>query len=177
MRNRQIHNLCLAAVFAAVIYVFTALLHVPTHTGYTHVGDAFVYLAASLLPMPYAMAAGAIGAALSDLLTGYAMWAPASAVIKALTAMAFTSRAGTILCRRNFLALIPALALCAGGYYGYECLITGNAIAPLAGIPGYCVQVGLSAALYLAAGKALDRMGFKTRYLPPAGERNGRKGA
>lgn len=51
-----------AALFAAVITLTTAyLLHIPVPTGYVHLGDAFVYLAASLLPAPYAVAAAAIG--------------------------------------------------------------------------------------------------------------------
>ena len=51
-----------AALFAAVITLTTAyLLHIPVPTGYVHLGDAFVYLAAPLLPAPYAVAAAANG--------------------------------------------------------------------------------------------------------------------
>ena len=161
MKRESIRNLCLAALLAAIIYVFTAFFHIPSHTGYTHVGDAFVYLAGALLPPWYAAAAGAVGAALSDCLTGYAIWAPGSIVIKTLTALCFTSKGGKILCARNLIALVPAFVLCAGGYYLYESLITGNFVAPLAGIPGYCTQVVLSAALYLLLGAALDRIHAK----------------
>ena len=45
--------------------------------GYIHLGDALIYLAAVLLPAPYAMAAGAIGGGLADLLTA-PVWAPAT---------------------------------------------------------------------------------------------------
>lgn len=161
MNNQKTKHLCLAAVMAAVIFVFTQFFHIPSHTGYTHIGDAFVYLAGALLPWPYAMAAGAVGAALADMLGGYAMWAPASILIKALTALCFTSRQGKILCRRNLFALIPALILCAGGYYGYEVLLTGNTVAPLAGIPGYVIQVLASAAVFVVLGTVLDKMHFK----------------
>ena len=83
--------------------------------GYTHVGDGFLYLAASLLPAPYAAAAGAIGAGLADLLSGYSIWAPGTLIIKALTAFCFTSKAEKIVNKRNLLGLLPALALCVGG--------------------------------------------------------------
>ena len=161
MKNLKTKYLCLAAVMAAIIFVFTQFFHIPSHTGYTHIGDAFVYLAGALLPWPYAMCAGAIGAALADLLGGYAIWAPASILIKALTALCFTSKHDKLLCRRNLFALVPAFVLCAGGYYGYEALITGNLVAPLAGIPGYTIQVLASAAVFVALGTILDKVHFK----------------
>lgn len=146
---------------AAIIFVFTQFFHIPSHTGYTHIGDAFIYLAGALLPWPYAVGAGAVGAALADLLGGYAVWAPASILIKALTALCFTSKGGKILCRRNLFALIPAFLLCAGGYYGYEALLTGSTVVPLAGIPGYVMQVLASSAVFAALGSLLDRIQFK----------------
>lgn len=161
MKNQKTKDLCTAAVLAAIIYVFTQFFHIPSHTGYTHIGDAFVYLAGALLPWPYAMGAGAVGAALADVLGGYAMWAPGSILIKALTALCFTSKKETILCRHNLLALIPSFLLCVGGYYGYEALITGNIIAPLAGIPGYVIQVLASTGVFVVLGTVLDKMHFK----------------
>lgn len=159
----RIRRLCQSAVFAAIIFVFTAYLHVPSFNGYTHIGDGFLYLAASLLPTGYAAAAGAVGAGLADVLSGYSLWAPATLIIKAATACCFTAKAPGFLCRRNFVALLPAFVLCVGGYYLYECIITGNFVAPLAGIPGYIVQVALSSLVYLLVGRGLDRAGLKRR--------------
>lgn len=144
------------ALFAALIYLFTAYFHVPSHTGYTHIGDAFLYLAACLLPPGYASAAGALGAGLADLLSGYAIWLPGTIVIKSLAALCFSASTRRILCKRNLLALIHAWALCIGGYYLYECFITGNLIAPLAGIPGYLTQSLLSTAVYVAVATVFD---------------------
>lgn len=53
--------MCLAGILTAVVFVFTAYLHIPSHTGYTHVGDGFIYLPACLLPTPYAMIPHAVG--------------------------------------------------------------------------------------------------------------------
>lgn len=162
-KREKTRLLCISAAFAAVIYIFTAFFHIPSHTGYTHVGDAFVYLAGSLLPGPYAAAAGAVGGMLADLLGGYAMWMPGTGVIKALTALCFNARTRVIINRRNLWGIVPSFALCVGGYYLYECLITGNFIAPLGGVPGYCVQVTASAAVYVAIGKLLDGVKFKEK--------------
>lgn len=74
MRNNNVKYLTLTAVYAAVIYIFTAYLHIPHWTGYVHVGDGVLYLASSMLPPWYAAAAGAIGAGAADILSGYALW-------------------------------------------------------------------------------------------------------
>ncbi len=163
MKNRTTRRICLTALMAAIVYVFTAYIHVPSHTGYTHVGDGFLYLAASLLPAPFAAAAGAIGAGLADLLSGYGIWAPGTVIIKVLTAFCFTSRCEKLVNKRNVLGILPALLLCVGGYYLYEALITGNFTAPALGIPGYLTQVALSSVVYLALGSALDRAGIKKK--------------
>ena len=68
--TKHIQLICVTGLFAAMIYVLTAWLHIPTGAGYTHAGDGLIYLAASMLPTPYAMAAGAIGAGLADGLSG-----------------------------------------------------------------------------------------------------------
>lgn len=159
--NRRIKWMCTAGVFTAVVFVFTAYFHIPSHTGYTHVGDGFIYLAACLLPLPYAMFVGAIGALLADCLTGFAIWAPASVLIKATAVLFFSRRTPKIICAKNLLALIPAAFLCIGGYYLYEALITGSFIAPLAGIPGYITQSVLSSLLFLLVGLTFDRLHIK----------------
>ena len=84
--------MCLAGIFTAVVFVFTAYLHIPSHTGYTHVGDGFIYLAASLLPLPYAVFVGAGGALLADCLTGFAIWAPGSVIIKTVAVLFFSGK-------------------------------------------------------------------------------------
>ena len=163
MKNTTTRRLCVTALFAAIIYVFTAYIHVPSHTGYTHVGDAFLYLAACILPAPYAAAAGAIGAGLADLLSGYGIWAPGTVIIKALTAFCFTSKRESLVNKRNILGIVPALVLCVGGYYLYEAIITGNFAAPALGIPGYLTQVALSSVVYVLLGHALDRVERKKK--------------
>ena len=156
MKNNKIRLMCFAGIFTAIVFVFTAYLHIPSHTGYTHVGDAFIYLTACFLPLPYAIFAGSVGALLADLFTGYAIWAPASVIIKA-AAVLFFSRRRKMLGARNLTALIPASLVCIGGFYLYEVIITANPIAPLAGIPGYVVQSLLSCALFVVLALIFDK--------------------
>ena len=75
-----------------------------------------------------------------------------------MAAVLFFSRKGKIITLRNILALVPAWGLCIGGYYLYEALITGNFVAPAAGIPGYVTQCIFSTVLFVLAGLALDKV-------------------
>ncbi len=161
MKNQRLKLMCLAGVFTAVVFVFTAYLHIPSHTGYTHVGDGFIYLAACLLPLPYAMFVGAGGALLADCLTGFAIWAPGSVIIKTAAVLFFSRKSSKIISLRNIFALLPAWALCIGGYYLYEALITRNFVASLAGIPGYVTQSVLSSVLFVTLGLIMDKLNIK----------------
>ena len=86
--SKKLRLLCLAALFAGAIAVTTAyLLHIPIPTGgYIHLGDALIYLAACLLPAPYAVGAAMVGAGLADLLTA-PLWVVPTLLIKALVAL------------------------------------------------------------------------------------------
>ncbi len=120
MSDHKLKTLTITGILTALIFVFTAYIHIPSFNGYVHIGDGLLYLAAAILPTPYAMFAGAVGAVLADCLTGYAIWAPASFVIKLLTVLFFSAKGNRIIGKRNLLALLPAALLCLCGYYGFS---------------------------------------------------------
>lgn len=160
-RLRKIQRYCITALFASLIFVATAYLpRFSIGVGYVHIGDAFVYLAASLLPAPFAVFAAATGAALADLITGYAIWIPATLVIKGLTALCFTARGKSILCCRNLLALAGAALICCAGYYLYEAVIYLNFVAPLSWVLPNFLQSAVSAVLYLPLATVLARIPY-----------------
>jgi uncharacterized repeat protein (TIGR04002 family) len=163
MKNNKIRLMCFAGIFTAIVFVFTAYLHIPSHTGYTHVGDGFIYLAACLLPLPYAMFVGAAGALLADCLTGFAIWAPGSIIIKTAAVLVFSRKSKNIICLRNILALIPAWAFCIGGYYLYEALIYNNFISPLGGIPTNIIQSAASSVIFIVIGLTFDKTNIRSK--------------
>ncbi|MBR6967069.1 MAG: TIGR04002 family protein [Ruminococcus sp.] len=169
VQNTKQKRIVLTGLFSALIFVFTAYIHVPTGSGYTHAGDGLIYLAACMLPTPYAVAAGAVGGALADGLSGYPVWIPATIVIKALTALFFSKNTERIICRRNLLAVIPSLAVCVLGYSAYEAAVIaggfsiGAVSAALSQFPSYLIQVAASTALFIAAGTAFDKAGIKKK--------------
>lgn len=169
-RTLKMRRIVASGLFAALIYVFTAYLHIPTGAGYTHAGDGLIYLAACILPTPYAMAAGAIGGALSDGLTGFLIWMPATIIIKAVTAAFFSNKGEKILTLRNILSIIPSLILCIAGYSLYEGTVMAGGFsataisAAFAQTPAYCVQVGASTLLFVSVSLLLDKVGFKKKF-------------
>ena len=139
--SKKLRLLCLAALFAGAIAVTTAyLLHIPIPTGgYIHLGDALIYLAACLLPAPYAVGAAMVGAGLADLLTA-PLWVVPTLLIKALVALLFTSRAA--------------------------CLLLGGVNAFWPQFLGTLVQAVGSGAVFAVLALALDRAGGKARLAP-----------
>lgn len=65
-RKNKMKYRTLTGLMAAMITLMTAYIcHIPIglNGGYLHFGDSLIYLAAALLPTPYALAAAAIGGA------------------------------------------------------------------------------------------------------------------
>lgn len=159
-------QLTFSAVFAALIFVTTAyLFHIPTgfNGGYVHLGDAFIYLAASFLPTPLACIASAVGAGLADALTGAYIWIIPTMIIKPLMAAPFSCKGPKILSKRNLLMAVIGGVICTIGYYLADVVLVGNWIAPLAGILTGLTQPVGSLVLYYVVGFALDRVGFKSK--------------
>lgn len=164
-------NIVLAGLLAAMVCVATTFLHIPiVGGGYVHLGDTVIYLAAALLPTPYAMAAAAVGAGLADLLVA-PMWAPFTVVIKALMVLAFTAKKETLFCRRNALAPVLAGVIGIAGYYVAEAIIlwlSGSALATagvtaVAAIPFNAMQEVVGGVAFVLLALALDRLQIKKR--------------
>ena len=116
MKDQKIRTMTVTAMFTAIIVVMTTCFQIRTvNDGYIHFGDGLIYLAATILPMPYAMLAGAIGGGLADLLTAPA-WTVATVIIKSLIVIPFTNKAATILSKRNIAAPIISYFISATGY-------------------------------------------------------------
>ena len=83
----RVRYLTMTGLMASLITIMTAYIcHIPVgvNGGYIHFGDSLIYLAAVLLPRPYALIAASIGGGLADILTA-PMWAPATIIIKITT--------------------------------------------------------------------------------------------
>lgn len=157
--------LTVTGLFAAMITLMTAYIcHIPygANGGYIHFGDALIYIAAAILPRPYALAAAALGGGLADLLTA-PMWAPATIIIKMLITLPFTSENGKILEKRNLAAPFIAMIFNVGGYYIAEGIMFGSFYTAIASAAGNVIQGAGSAIIFFVLGAALDKAHLKVK--------------
>ena len=145
---KKVYQLVLASLFAALTYVMTMVVQVPSPMqGYVNLGDCAVLLSAWLLGPLYGGAAAGIGSMLADLLSGYAHYAPgtfaiklAMAVAAALIFRALQSRASHNLLLSQAVSGVVAETIMVVGYFGYASLWLGKGLAAAASIPGNIVQ-------------------------------------
>ena len=84
----KIKKIVLTALIAALVYVATSIITIPSPLkGYLNLGDGFVLLCGFMLSPVYGFLAAGIGSALADLLLGYATYAPATFLIKGMMAL------------------------------------------------------------------------------------------
>lgn len=173
-----------AGLFTAIIFVFTMFVKVPTGIGYAHVGDAFIYLYACMGGGWYALVAGSIGATIADLVGGYAIYAPATLIIKPLVALPFVlicKNEPKILNLKSGLTNILALVIDTVGYFFANWIIFGQsastggktALASAASATvGTALQGVASTVVFIIVALALDKVNMKQRMLYYTGKEN-----
>ena len=167
MGMKKINYLAATGIMAALITLMTAYIcHIPVgaNGGYVHFGDALIYLAAVLLPKPYALAAAAIGGGLADLFTA-PMWLPATVVIKMLIVLPFTERSQKIVSIRNVMAAVLAYFISGFGYFAAEYILFETVSVFWISMMQSLVQSGGSAVFFIVFGMALDKTAFKKRFM------------
>lgn len=84
---KKTKKIVMTALFTAMIAVLTMFPKIPVPAGgYIHLGDSLIIAAVYFLGI-LSIPAAAIGSALADIISGYAVYAPATFVIKALMAL------------------------------------------------------------------------------------------
>ena len=148
MRDANIKKLVLAALMAALTYVATSIVQIPSPMqGYVNLGDCCVLLSGWILGPWWGGAAAGIGSMLTDLLNGYAHYAPGTLVIKgvmALVAALMYEKMGRTATSRIAGGVVSEIIMVLG-YFGYASLLLGKGLAAAASIPGNIFQgaVGL----------------------------------
>ena len=161
--------LVMTALFAALGYVATRVLMVPSPTGgYMNLGDTVVLLAAYLLGPVYGAVPGGIGPARAELRSGYAVYVPGTLVIKALMALtaALLYRA---LGKKNWALVVcgvAAEAIMVVGYCLYDGLLSGSLAAGAAGIPSNLVQAAFGLVVSTLLAMILKKNGYVRRQFP-----------
>ncbi len=141
-------NICFTAIFAALCCVCT-FISVPLPIGYFNLGDVFVLLSAWFLGPILGPVSAGVGTALADILMGFAVYAPATLIIKGLMALVafWVYKLMKPLFKKTRLDFIPrAVSAIAGesimvlGYFFFEAVILSYGMGAAASIFGNCLQ-------------------------------------
>lgn len=163
----KVRYLTMTGFMAALITIMTAYIcHIPVgmNGGYIHFGDSLIYLAAVVLPRPYALAAAAIGGGMADLLTA-PIWAPATIIIKMLIVLPFSNKSTKIVTPRNIFAAVLAYFISGLSYFLAEYILFGSWSVLLISMSQSLIQSGGSAVFFVILGHVLDEAHIKTRFI------------
>ena len=170
MSDKKVRKLVVSALMAALTYVATMVIQIPSPmNGYVNLGDCFVLLSGWLLGPWYGGAAAGIGSMLTDLLSGYGYYAPGTFVIKGLDALV-AALIFKAMGRTSVAAIVSGVVgeiIMVVGYFGYAALLLGKGIGAAASIPGNRVQaaaglvIGLLLFFLLKRSKALDKLNLQ----------------
>ena len=163
MRDANIKKLVLAALMAALTYVATSIVQIPSPMqGYVNLGDCIVLLSGWILGPWWGAAAGGIGSMLVDLLGGYGHYAPGTLIIKGC--MALVAALIVKAMKESKASYVISEAIMVLGYFGYASLLLGKGWGAAASIPGNLVQgamgmvIGLVLLVVLKRSKALEKL-------------------
>lgn len=138
-------KIVISALIAALTCVATMIIKIPSPLkGYLNLGDCVVLLAGWLLSPLYGFLAAGIGSALADIFSGYALYAPATFVIKGLMAiaayfvfMALKDKTGNITAR--IISGLSAEIIMILGYFVFEGFVYGFTPS-IVNIPANAIQ-------------------------------------
>ena len=163
MKNERIYKLVLSAVFCALVFTMT-WISIPAPTvGNINLGDCMVLLSGVLLGNAYGAVAAGLGAALCDLAGGYAIYAPATFVIKALMVVVVFLGCKYIPRGKQLSLILSALVaemVMILGYLVYEAFALGYGVGAVASIPFNAIQGGANIVVFVLLFTLLSRAGI-----------------
>ena len=161
--QKALLRLTVSGVFAALIFVATFVIKIPTTIGYANMGDGVILFASYLLG-PLAFFPAAIGSALADLLAGYPVYIPATFVIKGLMGLVagFIMKRTDVSLPRKIFAFVIAEGIMVSGYFLFETALY-HLVYSLTSIIPNLIQGGVGIAIAIVLCTFLARMRTSVR--------------
>lgn len=165
MQKNTTKDLCIKGLLIALVAVATMAIQIPmpATNGYIHLGDSVILIASIFFGWKYGLLAGGIGSSLTDLLTGYAYWAPYTLIIKGLMGFIagktadFTPENPKFFTIRNMAAALTCEIFMVAGYFICGAIIKGSFAAAAASVPGNIIQAASGCIIYFVIGYALNK--------------------
>ncbi|WP_236905059.1 ECF transporter S component [Clostridium formicaceticum] len=164
--NSKTKDLVLTGLLVALVFVATRFINIrlpiQSNGGLIHLGNTMLFMIAIVFGSKKAAVAGAFGMGLFDVLSGWAVWAPFTFIIRGVMGylIGTISQAGGKKGNsftRNLIAITVGGIWMLLGYYIAEVILYGNWIVPFGSIPGDIVQVVLGAMIGLPMAAALKK--------------------
>lgn len=161
--NLTTKDLCLTALFTAIVFVMTFVPKIPIPLGYAHLGDAAVLLAVVLLGKKQGAIAGAVGSALADLIGGFAIWIVPTLVIKYIMAWIFgiisqNHHDKFVINSGNLTAVFLGLVWMVAAYTIFGAILYDSMEAGLSSTPGLALKALLNAIIFLILVRPLQKI-------------------
>ncbi len=161
MSHKKTQKLAFAALFAALTFAATWVSFPSPFGGNVNLGDCILLITAWLPLEPWSIFAVAIGATFTDLAAGYAIYAPATFVIKAVMVLvALLIKRGIPKLSEVWRALLSGIAaelVMVAGYFAYETILYGAAAA-LLNIPFNLSQGGIAITVAIVLSLVFSRI-------------------
>ena len=158
LTNKKIKKLVLCALLSAICYILTLFTSIPAlyTKGFVNLGDLSVALCAYVAGGAFGALSASIGSVLADISMGFALYAPATFIIKGIMALIESyffikakhskKRVNIVL---NFIfGCVLAEAFMVMGYFAFEYLLYG--IAAAVSVTGNVIQSLVSVVASLA---------------------------
>lgn len=162
----NVRTITYGGVLSAVILLATLIsLPIPTGYGYINFGDGAIFATAAIMG-PFAAISAALGSALADLVAGYSIYIPATAIIKGsmgLIAGWALSREKRLRWYVQLLVFLLCEIIMVGGYFFYEWFLYGAAAAA-----GQLIFNSLQGIAGIATGMAIVPLARRLQVVKPA---------
>ncbi len=138
-------NIILAGLFAAMVTVGTMIIQIPVGvSGYIHLGDSMIYLSGVILGPVLAPICSGLGSFLADMMSGYAVYAVPTFIIKGLDALVVALVYRAILGKSSsmnkkmiayIVSFVAGTVVMCSGYFLFETIMYGMSGALLSLMP------------------------------------------
>ena len=148
----NIITLIRASLFAALVFVVTKAIQIPIGAaGYLNLGDSIIYISTFFLPFPIAGLAGAVGAAMADILSGFAIYAIPTLIVKffLVGVWGWLAKKSSSRLATNIIIAVSGIFITCIGYGIAEWVMAGDIKAAFVGMAMNSLQAIVSGIIFI----------------------------
>ena len=158
MQHEKTKELAMTALMTALIFTATYIIKIPNPAtgGYTHMGDCMIFLGVMVLGRKQGALAGELGGALSDLLSGAAIWVLPTFFIKYAMGWIMGYLMEKTVCKNRLAAAGAGGIFQIIAYTLVKIPLTGL-VPAIASVPRICMQTIIGLVIFTVLSAMLSR--------------------